>query len=231
MFSGGCTLDAVEAVCTGDGIESDEVFGLLANLVARSLVVADDTETGDLRYRLLETIRQYGEERLAEREETDVLRHRHAEYFCEFAGIASDAMVGPGQVEAGQRFGAEHDNIRAALHHAVDCDDADLALRIVYNIPAPGSQIGKILALPVGDVFELTEASEHPLYPAALAYGASYLGNVGHDPVAIMTLHDAALDAARRLGDPDRRVEELAASSLVYLPLIVGVYADAARVS
>src|SRR6476469_8204805 len=51
VFAGGCTLDAVEAVCVGDEIDSDEVFGLLANLVGRSLVVADDTETGDLRYR------------------------------------------------------------------------------------------------------------------------------------------------------------------------------------
>jgi predicted ATPase/class 3 adenylate cyclase len=229
VFAGGCTLDGVEAVCTGDGIESDDVFGLLANLVARSLVVADDTETGDLRYRLLETIRQYGEERLAEREETDALRRRHAEYFCEFAGEEAHAMVGPAQVEAGQRFGAEHDNIRTALRHAVDSDDADLALRIVYNLPTLGSQIGKILAFPVDDVIELADASEHPLYPIALAHGAVYAGFGSHDPAAIAAWHDAALDAARRLGDPDRRVEELVTNSLVYLPLIIGAYVDAAR--
>ena len=98
----------------GEGIEIDEVFELLATLVARSLVVADDTETGELRYRLLETIRQYGEERLAEHEAPDARRHRHAEYFCALAALTSNALVGPGQVEAGQRFGAEHDNLLAA---------------------------------------------------------------------------------------------------------------------
>jgi predicted ATPase/class 3 adenylate cyclase len=63
VFAGGCTLEAAEAVCGGDGIDPDLVFELLASLVARSLVVADDTGL-ETRYRLLETIRQYGEERL-----------------------------------------------------------------------------------------------------------------------------------------------------------------------
>ena len=70
----------------------------------------------DTRYRLLETryYRQYGEERLAEHEAPDARRHRHAEYFCALAALTSNALVGPGQVEAGQRFGAEHDNLLAA---------------------------------------------------------------------------------------------------------------------
>jgi predicted ATPase/class 3 adenylate cyclase len=231
VFSGGCTLDAVEAVCTGDGIEIDEALELLANLIARSLVVADDTETGDLRYRLLETIRQYGEERLAERAEADVVQRRHAEYFCEYAGVVSDAYFGPDQIDAGRRFEAEHDNIRAALHHAIDSDDADLALRLVYNTPEPGYQIGKALALPVDEVFTLTGASDHPLYPAALAYGANVAGAFNHDPVAVTTLRDAALDAARRLGDPDRLAEERAQFSLAFLSQMVGAHADQARVS
>jgi predicted ATPase/class 3 adenylate cyclase len=59
VFAGGCTLEAAEAVCAGEGIDPDMVFELLANLVARSLVVAEEHGL-ESRYRLLETIRQYG---------------------------------------------------------------------------------------------------------------------------------------------------------------------------
>jgi predicted ATPase len=64
VFAGGCTLDSAEAVCAGEPVDADDVLDLLAGLVARSLVVAghDGPVT---RYRLLETIRQYGEERLS----------------------------------------------------------------------------------------------------------------------------------------------------------------------
>ena len=63
VFAGGCTLEAAETVCGGEGIDPDTVFELLASLVARSLVVTEE-HGPETRYRLLETIRQYGEERL-----------------------------------------------------------------------------------------------------------------------------------------------------------------------
>ena len=71
------TLEAAEAVCGGEGIDPDAVFELLASLVARSLVVAEE-HGPQTRYRLLETIRQYGEERLNEAGEADRWRARHA---------------------------------------------------------------------------------------------------------------------------------------------------------
>ena len=110
VFAGGCTLDAAEAVCAGDPIDADDGFELLANLVARSLVVADDTGP-DTRYRLLETIRQYGEERLAEHEETDVLRARHCDHYTEFAGVVRGHSYGPGQIEWGARLARDRDNL------------------------------------------------------------------------------------------------------------------------
>jgi predicted ATPase/class 3 adenylate cyclase len=76
VFAGGCTLEAAEAVCAGEGIDPDMVFELLANLVARSLVVAEEHGL-ESRYRLLETIRQYGGERLSELGETERWRARH----------------------------------------------------------------------------------------------------------------------------------------------------------
>ena len=70
VFAGGCTRDAAEKVCAGEPIEAGVVFELLAGLVARSLVVAE-RDRPETRYRLLETIREYGEERLAEHDETE----------------------------------------------------------------------------------------------------------------------------------------------------------------
>jgi predicted ATPase/class 3 adenylate cyclase len=93
VFAGGWSLEAAEAACAGDPIEGDDVFELLASLVSRSLVVADD-QGPDTRYRLLETIRQYGEERLADAGETDLLRRRHAEYYREFTAACRATCSG-----------------------------------------------------------------------------------------------------------------------------------------
>jgi len=81
VFAGGCTLQAAEAVCGGEGIDPGAVFELLAALVARSLVVAEEHRL-ETRYRLLETIRQYGEQRLNEAGETEQWRARHASYYA-----------------------------------------------------------------------------------------------------------------------------------------------------
>src|SRR5262249_52322433 len=70
VFAGGCTREAAEEVCEGTPIAPRSVFGLLTELVERSLVVAEH-DGPDTRYRLLETIREYAEERLAEHAETE----------------------------------------------------------------------------------------------------------------------------------------------------------------
>src|SRR5205085_179704 len=81
VFAGGATLEAAEAVCGGHGIDPDSVLELLANLVARSLLVAEDHGPGT-RYRLLETIRQYGEERLDDGGEIERWRTLHADHYA-----------------------------------------------------------------------------------------------------------------------------------------------------
>ena len=144
VFAGGFTLEAVEAVCAGEPIEVDDVLDLLATLVARSLVVAATTGA-DTRYRLLETIRQYGEERLAEAGETDTLRARHADHYIEFAGIAHRGIIGPGQKEWGARLAAEHDNLLTAMAFALDTEDLDRAmglLRADLRLGSPDRQSG-----------------------------------------------------------------------------------------
>jgi predicted ATPase len=227
VFAGGCTRAAAETVCGTPPIESSATFELLATLVARSLVVAD-RDRPETRYRLLETLREYGEERLAEHAETDPVRTRHVDYYTDFAGSVAEQLTGPGQLEAGRRFVAEHENLLTALHYAIDMDDADRAFHLVANLPAPMNQTGYTLRVPIETTFSLRGASDHALYPYVIAIGAVQAA-VGGDFVTANTRMELSFDAARRLGDPDQRVEALALNAHMFLAFSTGATHDAAR--
>jgi predicted ATPase/class 3 adenylate cyclase len=167
VFAGGCTRSAAEHVCGGPPLSAGQVFDALAGLVAKSLVVAQ-REGAEARYRLLETIREYGEERLAELGETEMLRAAHAEYFYELMLGMRDQLYGPEQINVARRLATDHDNLVAAVQHALDTVDADLALRLVYVQPPMLAQVGYQLRLPVEDTLRLPGASTHPLYAYAL---------------------------------------------------------------
>lgn len=126
VFAGDFGLDAAEAVCAGDGIDRSEVLDVLDQLVVQSVVLPTE-QNGMPRYRLLETVRQYGRDRLAESgEEQRVLRRHHDFYLALAEGIA-DGWSGPGQWENLTRLCAEHADLCAALAHGGD-PQATLAL-------------------------------------------------------------------------------------------------------
>ena len=114
VFAGGWTLEAAEQVCGGEGMEAWEVLDLLAGLVDKSLVTAE-TQAGRSRYRLLETVRQYGRERLEESGGEAQIRSRHLNFFLGFAEEAEPKLTRPEQGEWLSRLEAEHVNLRAAL--------------------------------------------------------------------------------------------------------------------
>src|SRR5439155_16541652 len=91
VFAGGWTLEAAEAVGAGEGIERGDVPNLLGQLVDRSLVVAEPGTGGALRYRLLETIREYAAERLERRGDRDALSRRHRAWYL---ALAEQALQG-----------------------------------------------------------------------------------------------------------------------------------------
>jgi predicted ATPase/class 3 adenylate cyclase len=209
VFAGGCTLEAAEAVCSDDPIAAHEVFELLASLVARSLVVADDTGP-ETRYRLLETIRQYGEERLAEAGDTDRLRRRHAEYFIEFVRVVRGHVFGPAQIEWAARLAREHDNLLTAMAFALDIHDGDLAFGLFCQVPgliAFGVQVNEVVLFDPAPLLALPGASEHPGSAVALL-GAAFDAWRRGDSQLALTLCDEALAAERRLGAiPDANLE------------------------
>ncbi|GIK40881.1 MAG: hypothetical protein BroJett011_47140 [Chloroflexota bacterium] len=116
VFEGGFTLEATEVVCAGCGIEADEILELLSHLVDKSLVVVGTQLQGqEARYRLLETMRQYGHDRLLASGEAEVIRQQHAGYYLALAEQVEPKLQGQEQLAWLDRLEVEHDNLRAAL--------------------------------------------------------------------------------------------------------------------
>ena len=129
VFAGGFTLEAAEEVCSGRRLEQVEVLPLLSRLVDKSLVVTEVREE-HARYRLLEAIRQYGDEKLRESGGLSFTRQRHADYFLALAEETEPAMAGPDQAACVERIQREHDNLRAALGWLEGAGDAGRGLRL-----------------------------------------------------------------------------------------------------
>jgi predicted ATPase/DNA-binding SARP family transcriptional activator len=123
-------LQAAESICAGEGITAEDVLGLLVRLVDRSLVVVarDGNAT---RYRLLESVADYCQERLGEAGERDRVRQRHDGYYTELAEQAVTHLYGHTQRQWLERLDRETPNIRRALEGAVQDRQPDRALRVV----------------------------------------------------------------------------------------------------
>ena len=129
VFAGSFNLKAVEAVCSDDTLRPDAMVSLMARLVDKSLVVFDSTAAGEGRYRLLETMREYVQERLAS-DEKDALRMRHARRYLE-EGLACERLYLDAQAGAARRrYDVEYSNARAALEWSCQADP-ELCLAIV----------------------------------------------------------------------------------------------------
>ncbi|MCW2667507.1 MAG: Multi-domain regulatory protein [Frankiales bacterium] len=113
VFHGGWTMEAAEAVVTGEDLPADAVLDVLDHLVNRSMVVPEPGSPS--RYRMLETLRQYAIEELDASGERDDTAARHARFFRHFAEQAEQSLRGHGQRAALQRLRNEHPNLRAAL--------------------------------------------------------------------------------------------------------------------
>jgi predicted ATPase/DNA-binding XRE family transcriptional regulator len=183
VFTGGGTLDAVQAVCaTGD------LDGLTA-LVASSLVRMPTARTGsgEPRVSMLETIREFGGEQLEDRDEAGPARHRHAGVYLALAEEAAPALAGPDAAAWLARLDEEHDNLRAALGWACGQGDQPAALRLAGALGRFWVQRGHLsegrrwcaaaLALPAGAGADTRSVRVHCLAAAGrLAIGQAAYG-------------------------------------------------------
>ncbi len=131
VFAGGFTLEAAEAVGAKDGSARQAVLKLLSGLVDKSLVVAETLVQGEARYHLLETIRQYAEEKLFASGEVKQTRGLHMAFYLALAEVAEPHLRRTEQLHWLNRLEVEHDNLRVALAWSLDhAEQAESALRL-----------------------------------------------------------------------------------------------------
>jgi predicted ATPase/DNA-binding NarL/FixJ family response regulator len=218
VFSGGCWLRAVEAVCAGDGIDPGQSLDLLSSLVDQSLVTAETLHRGEARYSLLETVRQYARERLEAAGESDALRDRHLEYFV---GLVEE--IAPKLSSAYQHLWLNwleevYDNVRASLAWSLESGRIEAGLRMsvglyefwtIRNYTEEGlAWFRRLLARPSEEVSPLVRA-------AALAY-ASLLAGFRGDRTAQMEYGLAASALAKAADEIDDRTLFWALSGQAY---------------
>jgi predicted ATPase len=145
IFVGGCDLAAVEAVCTLRHIRHIDVAKGLESLLDKNLlkpkteveVLSSRSEEmeGELRFTMVEMIREYAVERLAARDETTTIRRLHAEYYLAFAERAASQIESHEQALWLIRLGREHDNMRAALQWSQSPQgDPEIGLRLAVAL-------------------------------------------------------------------------------------------------
>ena len=230
VFVGGCAVAAAEAVVgatqrTG-GRDTDVLTGL-ASLIDKSLLRLDEgTEEDEPRFVMLETVREYALERLAEAGETDGLLARHAECYLALAEQTEPRLIGPGQAAWLDRLQKEHDNLRAALRWLVEHGPADHGLRLAAALRrfwrARGyltegrERLAALLALPL--------AGDHDRSRAKALHAAGWLAREQGDYAEARALFEESLEIYRALADPRG-----AGWALVDLAFLTRYEADYAR--
>ena len=133
VFVDGCTLEAAEAVCAVSNAGSDlgiDFFEGMASLVDKSLQQQQEHPGSEPRFRMLETIREYGLERLANSGEAAAVCGQHAKFFLNLAERIEPELQSPNQEVWLDRLENEHDNMRAALDWSIDSGEVESGLRL-----------------------------------------------------------------------------------------------------
>jgi predicted ATPase/DNA-binding CsgD family transcriptional regulator len=134
VFKGGCSLVTVERVCAGNGVKREEVLEILASLADKSLLTAETLRRVEARYALLETIRQYAQEKLVAAGERPSACRRHLDCFLELAEETEAKLVGPYQEMWLNWLEVEYGNIRAALGWSLEDNQVEAGLRIAVAL-------------------------------------------------------------------------------------------------
>ncbi len=141
VFAGGCDLAAAEAVLADDDLDGLDVVDALGHLVDKSLVIADADADGGVRYRLLESIRQYARERLEASGETAGVRRRHADHYVEIAETAGPHLRSPDQIPWATGLARDTDNFRVVLDWAIETASPEHAYRMIAPFTVQGLPI------------------------------------------------------------------------------------------
>jgi predicted ATPase/DNA-binding CsgD family transcriptional regulator len=200
VFAGGFTLEAAERVCSGDGVGSERVLDLLGSLVDQSLVLAEERGSG-VRYRLLETFRQYGLERVAAVGEENSLRGRHRDFFLALAEEAAPHLETGSQLEWLERLDPEAANLAAAIDSAL-VSEPPLALRFCAAVYRWWCTRGRFAEAELAHSRSLeARGDREAALRARVLHGRAYLAIWGGDYEAAQVHATEALALADEVSD------------------------------
>jgi DNA-binding CsgD family transcriptional regulator len=202
-FAGGFDLDAAQAVGAGSEVELYQLMDQLGLLVDKSLVVAEDTAAG-MRYRLLETVRQYAQEKLGESGEAAEVRSRHRDYYT--AKALELESLGQAGIEPLLLWAhVEIDNVRAAFAWSRENSDDEAALRLVSSLQEFTLRRGRFREALAGFDAILTDERPEEIAPGVWAHAVADHGILAGWVAVPASLDRAreALAVARRLNDPE----------------------------
>jgi tetratricopeptide (TPR) repeat protein len=202
VFAGGWTLEAAEAVCAAKRVKEREVLDLVTQLVDKSLVSVE-TLSGEVRYRMPETIRQYSQDRLLASGEATEVRTRHRTWYLGLAERAEPRIRGPEETIWLDRLEVEHDNLRAALGwSSTEEDDAEIRLRLApalwafWNAHTHWGEGRKWLETALAGGRDIKSVVR-----VRALWGEGQLVWRQGDYARAMALHEESLALARELGD------------------------------
>lgn len=130
VFTGSWRLAAAEQICWDEIIAEGEIFDLLNQLVNKSILVVEETEEAEFRYRMLETIREYGKEQLKTNQEKEKWHKRHLDFFLTLTEENEAKLMGTEQSAAIKSLESELDNLRTSLNWAIEAGYSEFALRL-----------------------------------------------------------------------------------------------------
>ncbi|HTP08100.1 MAG TPA: tetratricopeptide repeat protein, partial [Anaerolineae bacterium] len=182
--------------------QPDDVLDVLTQLVNKSLVIAEQSDGTQIRYRLLETIRQYAREKMSDYCDTDCVWDRHLEYFVRLAERAEPDLRGPQQVQWLNRLKDETDNLHAALDWSQD-GYVEAGLRLASVLYEFILRYGSINAMTARlmQLLQLPEAQPRTALRAKALETAANLLSWGSDRAQARTLAEESLEIYRELGD------------------------------
>ena len=214
-FTGGCGLAAAEAVCADDQVPAGEILDVMSRLVDKSLVVAPGSG-GEARFSQLQTLWQYGRDRLTESREADAMRARHGAYYRQLAEQAHQGLRGAAGPTWRDRLVTESGNLRAALDWYIATGDADAALSLASGMAWLWFITGDFLegARWLGDALG-AEGPRRPEVEATARVWRGYCTGMSTDPAAGVIESEEAVAVLRTTHDRVRLAEALVVSATV----------------
>ncbi len=201
VFSG-CTLEAAEAVCARDREDSANLLDALASLIDNSLLRQETHLDGEARFSMLETIREYGLERLAASGEEETIRAHHGRYYAKLAEAAERELRGREQGAWLERLERENDNLRAALRWALGAGDTETGLQMAAGLAAFWERHGYSAEGRAWlDVLLSASGETAPGVRAKALNVAGNLARVEGDYTAAVKWHREALSLRRTMDD------------------------------